>query len=225
MQENSDSMLTLTGGDLEAVAAHYGVPTNLPVKQKQEAVNQAFADDVLHGDPHWTKEKVARDKKQFLAALTKLHWVSLTCETLGMEEKVVQVWMHTDFDFAAKVRTTQIRMAQRIGHAMLKKALTQDDIGAQMYLIKQFGKTLQWTEQDMVADAPATTSGLDVSKLSVEEQETLLRLMRKANETTVPQIEYIDESDVVEEIPEEEQKFIEQQVDDMLHKPVIDVDD
>ena len=122
--------------------------------------------------------------------------------------------MCTDPEFAEEVVTTQTRMGERIAGALVQKALGEGDVGAQMYLLKQYGSAIQLVDQeaqDIAQSRTTSTQGMDISRLPLEEQETLLRLMRKAQEGTeepeIPEVEYESE---------EERTLIEQEVNTLI---------
>ena len=206
----------MAGVDLEVLAKQYGIDTNLPTQEKQESVYQAFADDMIHGDPKWTQEKVAREKKLFLGTLEKAPMFHIACQISGLKESLVRTWMRADFDFADEVRLAQTRMGERIMGALIAKAIGEGDVGAQMYLIKQYGGAIKLIDQEAVdlSERTATTQGMDISKLPIEEQETLLRLMRKAQDggTESP----ITEFPAVEYDNEEQREVIEHEVNALI---------
>ncbi len=179
--KNADDILSANGDELEALAEHFEIDQNLPTQEKQEQVLQVMADTYIHGDPAWTREKIARDKKHFLATIEKSHFVNLTCSLLNIKESTVRTWMRTDPDFSDGVHAAQIRFGERVAHATLAKALN-GDLGAQMYVLKQFGDSVNFIEPEAVEHAASV--GIQVDNLTSEEQETLLRLMRKAQEGT-----------------------------------------
>ena len=218
--KHDTEVLCMAGVDLEVLARQYGVDPNLPTQEKQEAAYQAFADDMIHGDPKWTKEKVAREKKAFLATLEKAPMFNLACQISGLKESLVRTWMRADLDFADEIRLAQTRMGERIMGSLIAKAIGEGDVGAQMYLIKQYGSAIKLIDQEAVdlSERTATTQGMDISKLPLEEQETLLRLMRKAQEgesstklpvTEFPQVEYDNE---------EQREFVEEQVHALIEQ-------
>lgn len=195
---HNDDILSATGQDLDVLAQQFGVSTDLPTPEKQEEVYQAMADTYLHGNPVWSKEKIARDKKHFLETIEKTHFVNLTCKLLGMKEKTVRTWIHTDPEFAKEVHSAQVRFGERVAHATLVEAIN-GNLAAQMYVLKEFKGAVQFIDPDVEAPAAAavTDDGIDVSKLSNAEQETLLALIRKAKNTdSMAPTEFIEEEDV-----------------------------
>lgn len=215
MMENGDNVLTSTGSTLDNLAATYNVPEDLPVKEKQEAVYTKMVETHLDADEEWTRQNVIQQKQHFLKTLEKTHFFGITCKTIGLKESLVRGWIRTDPSFAESVREVQTRTAEMIGHAMIRKALVDEDLGAQMYLMKKFESTVQFVEPDAVVHSQ-TADGLDISKLSPAEQETLLALMRKsqANESAYTATTF--QEDEVEAIaPDIEatvRKFIEEEV-------------
>lgn len=221
--EHGDDILSSQGDDLDALAEHFDVDKHLPTQEKQEKVYQTMADTYIHGDPAWTKDRIVREKKHFLETLEKTHFPKLTCKLLGYDEKLVRTWMRTDFDFAENVRSCQLRSGERVAHAMLAKAIT-GDLGAQMYVLKQFGSSVNFLEPE-VADVSYSAGGeVQVDKLTQEEQETLLRLLRKAQDDEVPvqQTEFI-ESEIPQQAIEAPPESVESpEEDDQQEPPVIE---
>lgn len=198
--ENSDDILSAQGEDLDVLATQFGVDQSLPVQEKQERVYTAMADKYLHGDPAWSHEKIVRLKKKFLETLEKTHFLNLTCNFLGLKEAMVKTWLHTDPAFAEQFSATQKRFGERVAHQTLVKAM-EGDFGAQMYVLKQFGDSVQFIESDVVGPTVAQGDGsMNIDNLSLEEQETLLRLMRKAQAgTQIAGPTHFDESPLLED--------------------------
>jgi len=184
MKHNED-ILTMQGADLDVLAEHFHVDTNLPTSVKQEQVYQSFADKIKN-DPVWTKEKIERDKKFFLKTLESAHFPGIACNACGVDEKTVMIWLRTDPNFADSFRAIQIRTAEQVGAKLLVKGIKDGDLGALAILYKGFGPHLQLVSQTAVDMSASAVQGMDISKLSLEEQDTLLRLMRKAQDNTTP---------------------------------------
>ena len=213
MMENGDKVLTTTGTNLNNLAATYNVPEDLPVKEKQEAVYTKMMEQHLETDEEWTQQNVIQQKKHFLKTLDKTHFFGITCQTIGLKESVVRGWIRTDPVFAEEVRETQTRTAEMIGHAMIRKALVDEDLGAQMYLMKKFESAVQFVEPDAVVHSQ-TADGLDISRLSPAEQETLLALMRKSQspKTTYTVTEFQEDEPITPDIETTVRKFIEDEI-------------
>ena len=177
--KNNDDILSVQGSDLNVLAEHFDVDQSLPEKTKQEEVFQAMADTYVHGDSKWTKERIIREKKRYLDIIKNVHFVNLSCSMAGIKESIVRTWIRTDPDFAEGVRSAQVRFGERVARAMLDKAVN-GDLGAQMYTLKQFGDAVNFIDPDVMGHA--ATAELKVDNLTVEEQETLLHLMRKAQQ-------------------------------------------
>ena len=169
--KNSEDVLSVQGSDLNVLAEHFEIDPGLPEKEKQEEVFQAMADSYVHGDSRWTKERIIREKKRFLDLIKHLHFVNLTCSMAGIKESVVRTWIRTDPDFAEGVRSAQVRFGERVARAMMDKAVS-GDLGAQMYTLKQFGDAVSFIDPEVSERSSANE--LQVDKLSLEEQETLL---------------------------------------------------
>jgi hypothetical protein len=213
-KNHDEEILCMNGEDLETLVRQYDIDPNLPVKQQQEMAHQAFVDSLVYGDPAWTKEQVARQKKHFLSVLEKVHFVEISAQTCNLSDKMVRNWMRSDPEFADGVYAAQLRMGQRIQHALIMKAVGEGDVGAMMYLAKEFKGHIPWFDQS-ATDRAQSTSDMDISKLSTAEQETLLHLLRKVNEDNDSEAptNFIEEP---EHVSKEEHKFIEHEVDALI---------
>jgi hypothetical protein len=138
---------------------------------------------MIHGDPTWTKERINRNKRDFLDVLEQIHFPGLACKRIGIDEKTMQIWMRTDPNFADQIRAIQLRTGERIGAKLLQMGFN-GDLGALAILLKQLGPHFKMVSQEAVDMSAAAVSGMDISKLSLEEQDTILRLMRKAQDST-----------------------------------------
>ena len=197
--QNPDEFLTATGKDIEDLADHYGVDQSLPLREKQEAVYEVMS-DVLLPNEGWTHDEIARKKQQFLEILEKAQFINLTCNTMGIKESLVRSWLRTDPDFREAVRSAQVRFGERVAQALLVKAVS-GDLGAQMYALKQFGNAVQYIDRDVVGQPAAVNASadVDITKLTTQEQELLLGLLRKAQNIEAQQPTIFIE----EELPEE----------------------
>lgn len=197
--QNPDEFLTATGKDIEDLADHYGVDQSLPLREKQEAVYEVMS-DVLLPNEGWTHDEIARKKQQFLEILEKAQFINLTCNTMGIKESLVRSWLRTDPDFREAVRSAQVRFGERVAQALLVKAVS-GDLGAQMYALKQFGNAVQYIDRDVVGQPAAVNANtdVDITKLTTQEQELLLGLLRKAQNIEAQQPTIFIE----EELPEE----------------------
>lgn len=200
---DADEFLTATGKDIEALADHYGVDQNLPLREKQEAVYEVMS-DVLLPNEGWTREEIARKKQQFLEVLEKAQFINLTCSTVGIKESLVRSWLRTDPDFCEAVRSSQIRFGERVAQALLVKAVS-GDLGAQMYALKQFGNAVQYIDRDVIGQPTGVNANaeVDITKLTTQEQEVLLGLLRKAQNIEAQKPTIFIEEDTSEE-PEPE---------------------
>lgn len=216
---NPDEFLTATGTDIDKLADHYGVDPDLPLREKQEAVYEVMS-DVLLPNEGWTKEEIARKKQQFLEILEKAQFINLTCNTVGIKESIVRSWLRTDPDFREAVRSAQVRFGERVAQALLVKAVG-GDLGAQMYALKQFGRAVQYIDQDVINQPAAVNANaeVDITKLTTQEQEVLLGLLRKAQniEAQQPTIfieeELPGEQETENSIEDPEQEVIEEDGD------------
>ena len=213
--EHSNDILSSEGDDLNRLAENYDVDTNLPTKEKQEKVYEAMADTFMFRDKAWEKRDIDRQKKHFLETINKTHFINLTCSILHLKESVVRTWIKTDPEFALAVRSAQVRFGERVGHSVLIKALN-GDMAAAMYVLKEFKDAVKFVDPQVEEVSFQDTSAVD--NLTLEEQETLLYLTRKAkrrgmtNENDVSQLEVDASSGDVIPVTSEE-KFIG--VDDM----------
>lgn len=213
--EESDEFLTATGTDLNRLARQYGVDEKLPERDKQEAVYEIMSNDLLPKEG-WTKEEIARKKQQFLEVLEKAQFINLTCNTIGIKESMVRTWLRTDPDFCEAVRSSQIRFGERVAQALLVKAVS-GDLGAQMYALKQFGNAVQYIDRDVIGQPTGVNASaeVDITKLSTQEQEVLLGLLRKAQNIEAQQPTIFIEEDIPEETtPETVEKEPEPEIID-----------
>jgi hypothetical protein len=196
----------------------YKIDPNLPDRKKQEEVYLASLDKLTHGDPEWRAKEVQQQKRNFLKTLETTHFPNLTCKALSMNLKQVEGWMRTDHTFAEAVVEIQSRLGERVSLELMKKAFGDKDIGAMMFLHKQVPK-VAW-QSDLAGDTATKTQGMDVSKLTLEEQETFLTLMRKASEANDAHTPRI--FDEVEDFPavtyesSMEREFIENEVNELI---------
>lgn len=174
--ENEEKILTAEGSDLSLMCDHFGIDESLPTQEKQEAVYEKFA-DIAQSSKEWTKAEVARQKRNFLKQLETSHFPNIVCHTLGIKESIYKGWLRSDLEFSEAVRLTQQRFGERIGLNMMQKA-EEGDLGAQMWILKQFGDTVKF--MDPAAMGQEVSADMDISRLTPQEQEELLRLMDKA---------------------------------------------
>lgn len=174
--ENEEKILTAEGSDLSLMCDHFGINENLPTQEKQEAVYEKFA-DIAQSSKEWTKAEVARQKRNFLKQLETSHFPNIVCHTLGIKESIYKGWLRSDLEFSEAVRQTQQRFGERIALNLMQKA-EEGDLGAQMYALKQFEGVVKYT--DPAAMGQEVSADMDISRLTPQEQEELLRLMDKA---------------------------------------------
>ena len=178
---HSDDVLSATGMDLDVLAENFDVDPNLPTQKKQEAVLEAMANTYIRGDKEWNKKEIERQKKHFVETIEKTHFINLTCSMLQLNEAVVRTWIRTDPEFAASVRSAQVRFGERVAHATLVKAIN-GDMAAAMYVLKEFKDVVKFVDPQVEDLTAAVQSDTSLDNLTAEEQETLLRLTRKAKQ-------------------------------------------
>lgn len=215
MLNHGDEVLSAQGSDLAALAKKHNVSTEVPVKEQQEQVFHKMMEKYVEKNPQWTKEQIVRQKKHFLDTIVKTHFFGLTCEALGLSENTVRAWMRIDPAFAEAVREKQICTAEKVAHGMLRKALVDEDTGAQMFLMKKFESILNFVEP--VLSGQVQSTGLDISRLTQDEQETLLALMRKTQDTSDAYVPTQFDEDSPIQIEGPEQKYIES-ADDLIEE-------
>ena len=179
---NDKEILSSTGADLDILAEAFDVDKNLPTKEKQEQVYDAMAQQYIYGDKEWNKKEIARQKKHFLETIEKTHFINLTCSILQIKESLVRTWIRTDPEFALAVRSAQVRFGERVGHAVLVKAIN-GDMAAAMYVLKEFKEAVKFVDPQVEEIQASDTSMVD--NLTPEEQETLLHLTRKAKQKAI----------------------------------------
>jgi hypothetical protein len=129
------------------------------------------------------QEEIQELKRRFLDALEKSAFIGITAKHLDLTESRVYGWMQKDPEFANAVRAAQARMAERVGLALISKALTENDTTAQIFICKTLGRSLGFDEKQPVVNINmGTQPDLDVSNLSFEEKENLLHLLRKSRQ-------------------------------------------
>jgi len=219
VKENEEEILCMAGVELETVAGYYGVDPNLPTKRKQEITHQALVDDMIHGDPEWSKNEIKREKERYLKVLESIVFINSCCKTTGIDESVVRGWMRTDPDFATSVTRTQQRFGERITLKLVAKAVgPENDMAAQMYLLKMIGKeNVKFRDTEAMEQSTAIRN-TDISHLSIEEQETVLRLLRKAQEGKSTDEIPMEFDEELEYRDDDERALIEHEVDLLLEE-------
>lgn len=182
--KHSDDILSANGMDLDVLAENFDVDPNLPTQQKQEEVLEAMANTYIYGDKEWNKKEIARQKKHFIETIEKTHFVNLTCSILQLNESLVRTWIRTDPEFAASVRSAQVRFGERVAHATLVKAIN-GDMAAAMYVLKEFKDVVKFVDPQVEDSMMAVATDTSLDNLTLEEQETLLRLTRKAKQKAI----------------------------------------
>ncbi|MDR2170577.1 MAG: hypothetical protein LBP59_10580 [Planctomycetaceae bacterium] len=140
----------------------------------------------MHKDKRWvmsdvTLEDIAELKEKFLATLEKSAFIGITAQHLGLNERRVKRWMASDPEFAERVREVQSHTAERVGLALIAKAMHEGDTSAQIFICKTLGRSLGFDEkQPMVNINVGNQSDFDMTGLSIEEKDQLLQLLRKS---------------------------------------------
>ena len=185
IMNSSDDILSATGEELDLLVERFNVDPNLPTRDKQEEVLEAMANKYIRGDSEGNKKEIARQKQHFLSTLEKTHFINLTCSVLQIKESLVRTWIRTDPMFAAEVLSTQQRFGERVAHVTLVKAMN-GDMAAAMYVLKEFKESIKFIDPQ-VEDAAVgvSSSGTSLDNLTLEEQETLLHLTRKARQKVI----------------------------------------
>jgi hypothetical protein len=130
------------------------------------------------------KDEIRELKRRFLEALEKSAFIGLTAKYLDISETRVHNWMRNDPKFANDVRAAQARTAERVGLALISKALTENDTSAQIFICKTLGRSLGFDEKQPVVNINMTNqSEMDLSGLSLEEKEQFLLLLRKSKQS------------------------------------------
>jgi hypothetical protein len=127
-----------------------------------------------------TLDDIEKLKETFLVTLEKSAFIGITSQHLGISERRVKRWMSSDPDFAERVREVQAHTAERVGLALIAKALTDGDTTAQIFICKTLGRSLGFDEkQPTVNINVGEQAGIDISGLTLDEKDQLLQLIRK----------------------------------------------
>jgi hypothetical protein len=130
-----------------------------------------------------SKDEIKDLKRRFLETLEKSAFIGITAKHLDITEKRVYGWMQRDPEFANAVRAAQARTAERVGLALITKALVDNDTSAQIFVCKTLGRPLGFDEKQPVVNINVGTQpDFDTSGLSLEEKEQLLQLLRKSKQ-------------------------------------------
>jgi hypothetical protein len=135
-----------------------------------------------------TKDEIKDLKRRFLEAIEKSAFIGITAKYLGITEGRVYGWMQKDIEFANAVRAAKARTADRVGLALINKALTENDTSAQIFICKTLGRSLGFDEKQPVVNINMNTQpDMDLSELSLEEKDQLLNLLRKSKSKQIEQ--------------------------------------
>jgi len=210
VMSESEQLLTLPEPELHQYAREHGFDTSLPVAQLQEEVFTTTVAQIERQHGGYTPEKVAQLKETFIHQIGTLHFMGLAAQETGVPRKLITSWLKTDLAFAERVYEAQSMMAEKVGVTLLSEGLHKKDTTSLMFLIKQFGDVFQKPIQANFDEMSEAVNPLgDVSKLSLEEQQQLIYLIRKAKNTDSseilpPQPMVFDESDDDEPVATEQ---------------------
>lgn len=179
--EHTDDILSATGKELADLVENLSIDSKLPISEQQEQVLEKLSKKCLPNEKEWSPDYIRRMKEKFLETLENTHFPLMACKILQLKTSIFRTWLQTDQEFANNFYDIQARMGERVGHAMLAKAI-EGDLGALMFVLKQFGDSVSFIEPKVTATSQVSVDASTVSGLTAEEQETLLSLMRKAQQ-------------------------------------------
>jgi hypothetical protein len=178
---SAEHFLTMPENKIRQYAKEHGFNSSLPVAALQEEI---FTSTVTQHETKYggyTPEKVAQIKDQFIEAIGEAYFIGLAAQRAGVPRKLVTAWLKTDLDFAERVYERQSLMAEKVGVTLLAEGIHQKDTASLMFLIKQFGDVFQKPIQENFDEMHDAVNPLgDISRLSIEEQQLLLHLLRKS---------------------------------------------
>ncbi len=128
-----------------------------------------------------TPEAVAHFKEQFIHSLGEAFFPGLAAQRIGVPLKLIKAWLKSDSDFAERAIEQQGLMPEKVGVTLLAEGLHQKDTASLMFLVKQFGDVFQKPIQANFDEMQEAVNPLgDISRLTMEEQQMLLHLLRKS---------------------------------------------
>ena len=208
---NAEQFLTMPENDLRQYARETGFDSALPLATLQEDIFTSTVTQLETKYGGYTPEKVAQIKDQFVTAIESAYFIGLAAQRVGVPRKLVTAWLKSDLDFAERVYERQSIMAEKVGVTLLAEGIYQKNTASLMFLIKQFGDVFQKPIQENFDEMHDAVNPLgDISKLSLEEQQLLLHLLRKSKTATSTSTSFaptnFDESDPdaeLDEIPQD----------------------
>jgi hypothetical protein len=102
---------------------------------------------------------------------------------MGLKETMIYRWMRDDVEFATDVRNAQGRTAERVGLALISKALNDKDTQAMIFICKTLGRSIGFDEKAPVVNINVGNQPeINMDGLSADEQVQLLNLIRKSKQ-------------------------------------------
>jgi len=151
-------------------------------------------------------------KKKFLEVLETSAFIGITAKHLEIPASRVYGWMRDDPDFAESVHAAQGRTAERVGLALISKALNENDTQAQIFICKTLGKSLGFDEKNPVVNINVGSNTLDVTSLGDYEQKQMLTFIKKSKGETIIDVDSVDIDDEFDVDNKELESDIEQPV-------------
>jgi hypothetical protein len=140
-----------------------------------------------------TKNEIKDLKRRFIETIEKSAFIGITAKHLGITESRAYYWMQKDAEFANAVKAAQARTAERVGLALISKALTENDTSAQIFICKTLGKSLGFDEKQPIVNINMNNQpDMDLSGLTLEEKEQFLNLLRKSKQSKQIEQDTID---------------------------------
>jgi hypothetical protein len=198
--DNAESLLTMSGQNLIQMAKAAGLDPNKSAKELQTALYTSAVENATaklppqnHG---YTNAEIIRLKQQFLDSMQSTPFILTNANLLNISERLVQSWIRTDPEFAARIYESQKRLSENVAAGLLKAGLSDGDTAALMFLAKQYGTAFNeallrnFNGGETVEDTEGVPS---IENLAPDEQLMLLNLIRKSKnpQATAAITEYV----------------------------------
>jgi hypothetical protein len=129
-------------------------------------------------------EEIKELKRRFVETIEKSAFIGITAKHLEIPESRVYSWMRNDEEFETAVRNAQQRVAEKVGLTLINKAIQTEDTQALIFLCRTLGRNLGFDEkQPMVNINVRQDPQVDLKRLTLDEKENLLQLLRKTQQS------------------------------------------
>jgi hypothetical protein len=145
-------------------------------------------------------EEIKELKRRFVETIEKSAFIGITAKHLDISETRVYSWMKSDPKFELAVRNAQQRVAEKVGLTLINKAIQTEDTQALIFLCRTLGRNLGFDEKAPVVNINMgkEDSQLNLQRLSLDEKENLLCLLRKTQQSESEVVSAIADADVQE---------------------------